>query len=224
MMKHPYDFEKTNGMRRYVKRFLGDGIIIDSAEKHHKDRRLLRSSFQPRQINHIKPFISSRCQVLIQCMTDETGMSFDSKKGSFFNVSVGYWLSRLALDVACAFAMGVDFKVVSDKNSQVFAAYKQSFACDAGKRKHYMWHNAVPSWLASRFVGELDCELDGAYRTLKSIVHTKVHERQSQLHESEKVFDHDILSLMVSSGDFTTSAMVEQILLMIAAGYVSVAF
>ena len=218
MMKHPYNFEKTNGVQRYVRRFLGDGIIIDAGPKHVKDRKLLRSSFQPRQINSMKPFMSSRCQLLTQCMIDEADQSYTADKTSSFNVSVDAWLSRLALDVAFAFALGVDFRVVSDRNSEVFAAYSRRFACDARKRKHYMWHNAFPSWLASRLVGDLDAELDGAYRTLKSIVRTTVVERQSQRFTREKVYEHDILSLLVASGEFTTKAIVEQILLMIAAG------
>jgi hypothetical protein len=120
--------------------------------------------------------------------------------------------------VAFAFALGVDFNIVSDRNSEVFAAYRRSFACDSGKRKHYMWHNAFPSWLASRLVGDLDAELDGAYQALKDIVYATVVQRQSQLSTRERVYEHDILSLLIRSGDCTNKAIVEQIMLMIAAG------
>lgn len=226
LAERPYDFEKTSGLVRFTKRFLGSGLFIDEGHVHKKNRKIVRPVFQPRRISEMKSLLTSKAEQLAQSLQSEHKTHAACKSDfpaalTFSSVHISEWASRFALDVACIISCGLDLNVVMDMNCELFSGYQRLFACDDGKKQQFLWHNLAPGWLVQLFPSPNDAAMDSAYGSVRDIMRPIVQNRFRQNHQKGEKVDtlagNDFLSQIVESKQFNEDECVDQMMITLAA-------
>lgn len=98
-----YDFEKTSAFRRYTRRFLAAGLVVQEGNAHKTRRKAVAPVFQPRNVALLKPLLSAKSQGLVQALRS---MCEDDvpDKGCSAVVDICDWATRLTLPVSLASA------------------------------------------------------------------------------------------------------------------------
>lgn len=211
LLTFAYDFEKASAFREYTKRFIGQGLIIDEGDTHKHHRRLVGPVFHQRRVDDLKPLLTSKANALSQqllnhCQVQDT-------------IDISDWASRVALDVACIVGLGMDFNIIDDEESEIFAAYQTIFSNPDGKKAQFMWHNSAPKWMVSLFPSAIDKQMDQAYESVRKIVQRLADERLQQDVSKDRETGLDFLTQLVRTGEFNSEQCVEQVLIILAAGY-----
>lgn len=213
LLRNAYDFEKASAFRGYTRRFIGQGLIIDEGDAHRHHRRLVGPVFQQRRVDDLKHLLSSKSEDLVQQL-----LVYCNKHKT---IDISDWASRIALDVACIVGLGVDYDIVNGENADIFEAYQTIFACSDGKKAQFMWHNSAPKWLVTLFPSRFDHQMDSAYDSIRKLVQKIADERIEHGGLIDNGLGLDFLTQLVRSGEFTSKQCVEQVLIILAAGYVS---
>lgn len=211
-----YDFEKTSAFRRYTRRFLASGLVVQEGEAHKLRRRAVGPVFQPRNVDLLKPLLCVKSQRLVQvlrsmCEGDAT------REGSSAVVDICDWATRFALDVACAVGFGEDFGLVEPREVHpIFRAYTTIFTGSKDKMSQYAWHNMAPVWLTNLYPHKLDKEMDEASRVFREITLDAVKKRIDLIRRGGQT-PHDFLTEVILSEKFSAQECADELIILLAA-------
>lgn len=211
-----YQFQKASGLRRYGVRFFGDGIVIQEGEKHKKSRKSFVQVFNQRQVDKLKPVLSTKASEIVQhvrekCLTNANGVS---KAAS---INVAEFTKLISLDVMGIIALGHDFHGILGQNLQIFEVFQMLFSSNEEKKSHFMWHNCAPPWFMNMFPSKIDSQMEVAYGKLRKRLEQLIPEKLAAL-KSTTTTDQDILTQLACSGDFSDDEIIPQIVTTLSAG------
>ncbi|KAK2580231.1 hypothetical protein KPH14_012487 [Odynerus spinipes] len=102
---------------RYLRSWLGNGLITSEGEKWHFRRKLLTSSFHSGLLEEYLRITTREARVMISCLEKEIGKSFD----------VVPYAKRASLDVICDSAMGYHINAQGNtRNEYVLAVNRMA--------------------------------------------------------------------------------------------------
>ncbi|KAK2033166.1 cytochrome P450 [Colletotrichum zoysiae] len=229
-----YDFEKTSAFRRYTRRFLAGGLVVQEGEAHKMRRRAVGPVFQPRNVDALKPLLCAKSQRLVRalravCEESCTGEGrqgaarHDWKVGCATVVDICDWATRFALDVACAVGFGEDFGLVDSREMHpILQAYTTIFTGSKEKMSQYAWHNTAPIWMGKMFPHKLDKEMDEASRVVREITLNAVRKRVDLIRSGEKA-PQDFLTEVILSEKFNARECADELVILMAAAHESTA-
>ncbi|TLD19200.1 hypothetical protein PspLS_09805 [Pyricularia sp. CBS 133598] len=228
-----YDFEKTSAFRRYTRRFLAGGLVVQEGDAHKMRRRAIGPVFQPRNVDVLKPLLCAKSQRLVQvlrtvCEGDNfgngcKGASCSQLKNNSTVVDICDWTTRFALDIACVVGFGEDLGLVERREVHpILEAYTTIFTGSKEKMSHYAWHNTTPVWLSNLFPHRLDKEMDKSSRIICEITLNAVRKRMDLIQSGEKA-PRDFLTEVILSGKFTVQECAEELVILMAAAHESTA-
>lgn len=216
-----YDFEKTSAFRRYTRRFLAAGLVVQEGDAHKARRKAISPVFQPRNVDALKPMLTSKSERLIQALLkrcNQAGWVQDPKQhhGSAV-IDICDWATRFALDVACVVGFGEDFGLAETTEVQpILAAYTTIFTGSKSKMSQYAWHNTAPQFLANALPHKLDKDMDEAARVIRQISHQAVEKRVDLIQRGEKP-PQDFLTECIQSNKFSAAECADELLILMAA-------
>nr|XP_022915869.1 cytochrome P450 4C1-like [Onthophagus taurus] len=93
---------------RFVKRWLGDGLLLSDGAKWHQRRKLITPTFHFKILENFMDVFSENSNILIDHLeTKCDGVGFD----------VYPYITHCTLDIICETAMGVSINAMTDRNS-----------------------------------------------------------------------------------------------------------
>ena len=211
-----YQFQKTSGLRRYAVRFFGEGIVVQEGDKHKRNRKSFVRVFNSRQVNKLKPILSSKAAQIVQHVSQKC-VSGTEKGTEFATINVNEFAKLISLDVMGIIALGLDFNSILGQNLEIFEVFQTLFSSSDHKKSHFMWHNCAPPWLVTLFPSKIDRQMEVAYKRLRDSMEQLIPEKLASL-KSTDISDQDILTQIACSGDFTQEEIVPQIVTTLAAG------
>jgi cytochrome P450 len=214
-----YHFQKTSGLRRYAERFFGRGLVIQEGNEHKKNRKSFVQVFNQRQVNKLKPILSSKATQIVQQLSEKC-VSDSEKKEKFAAIKINEFAKMISFDVMGIIALGLDFNSMLGQNLEIFDLFQTLFASDCLKKSHFMWHNCAPPWLITMFPSDMDRKMDFAHRQLRQSLQRLIPEKRASL-KSTDLSDEDMLTQIACSGSFTQEEIIPQIVTTLAAGYVA---
>ncbi|KAJ5733724.1 hypothetical protein N7493_002510 [Penicillium malachiteum] len=216
-----YQFQKTSGFRRYGIRFFGDGIVVQESEKHKQSRKSFVQAFNQRQVERLKPVLSSKAFQIVQHVSEKCTVYENGEKNSkATKVNVGQFARLISLDVMGIIALGHDFHGISGHNQHIFKIFQTLFSLGDQKRSHFMWHNCAPPWLINMFPSKTDSQMELAYEELRKYLEQLIPEKLASL-KSSTVTEQDIPTPQIAcSGDFAESEVIPQTITTLSAGCV----
>ncbi|KAJ5730575.1 uncharacterized protein N7483_005083 [Penicillium malachiteum] len=219
-----YQFQKTSGFRRYGIRFFGDGIVVQESDKHKQSRKSFLQAFNQRQVDRLKPVLSSKASQIVQYVWEKCTLYENGEKNlKAANVKVGEFSRLISLDVMGIIALGHDFHGISGQSQQIFEIFQALFSSSDQKRSHFMWHNCAPPWLINMFPSKTDSQMERAYEQLRKYLEQLIPEKLASLN-STIMTDQDIPTPQIAcSGDFTEGEVIPQTITTLSAGFESTA-
>lgn len=211
-----YQFQKTSGLRRYAVRFFGEGLVVQEGNKHKKNRKSFVQVFNQRQVDKLKPILSSKASQIVQHVSQNC-VSDNKKGGKFATINVNEFAKLISLDVMGIIALGIDFNSILGQNLEIFDIFQTLFSSNEHKKSHFMWHNSAPPSLVTMFPSKIDRQMETAYKQLRKSLEQLIPEKLASL-KSTDLSDQDILTQIACSGDFTQEEIIPQIVTTLAAG------
>lgn len=216
LFSRAYDFEKTSAFRRYTRRFLAAGLVVQEGEAHKIRRKAVGPVFQPRNVDALKPLLCAKSQRLVQVLRQISDRESDVKDTTS-TIDICDWSTRFALDIACTVGFGEDFGLVENREIQsILRAYTTIFTGSKEKMKQYAWHNTAPVWLSRLFPHKLDKEMDEASRVIREITVGAVRKRIDLIQAGEKA-PQDFLTEVILSGKFDAQECADELVILMAA-------
>ncbi|KAI6353915.1 hypothetical protein MCOR25_008828 [Pyricularia grisea] len=226
-----YDFEKISAFRRYPRRLLAGGLVVQEGDAHKIRRRAVGRVFQPRNVDMLKPLLCVKSQRLVQVLrtvcegskVEEGGkgvLRSPQKNGSAV-IDICDWATRFALDIACVVGFGEDLGLVERcKVLPILQAYTTIFTGSKENMSHYAWHTTAPVWLSNIFPHKLDKEMDEASRAVRGITLNAVLKRMDLIRKGEKA-TQDFMTKVVLSKKFNAQECADELVILMTAAWVT---
>lgn len=147
-------------------------------------------------------------------------------------VEIGGWASRATLDIIGDAGMGQDFNAIEDPNTPLNATYRKVFQIPSSQQQMLgLLSFFLPTWFVRSLPVTHNANVAEASTSIKKVCHELIHRKQEKLdllrREEEgqdkaggkTVRDKDILSVALSSGEFSEDDLVNQMMTFLAAGH-----
>ena len=132
--------------------------------------------------------------------------------------------SRLTLDIIGPAAMGRDFQSLTHSENKVADSFLAILEPSREKIAFLALNFTLPQWFVQRLPLRLNKVIDTEVGFLRQLCHQTVQDKRTALQErksQQEELEADILGSMMTSGDFTDSELVDQMLTFLAAGVCS---
>lgn len=216
LFSRAYDFEKTSAFRRYTRRFLAAGLVVQEGEAHKMRRKAVGPVFQPRNVDVLKPLLCEKSKRLVHVLR-EVCDQHSNGKDERSAIDICDWSTRFALDTACTVGFGEDFGMVESRDvPPILRAYTIIFTGSKEKMSQYAWHNTAPVWLSKLLPHKLDKEMDQASRLVRELTLGAVQKRMELIHAGGKA-PQDFLTEVIMSGKFDAQECADELVILMAA-------
>lgn len=217
-----YDFAKPKLIGAFLRRILGDGLIVVEEDQHKFLRKNTMPAFHARHIKDLYPMMWAKAGILTKTLTREienaAAAEGEDAKGSSV-VELTSWASKVTLDIIGIAGMGREMNVVEKASDPIQELYEELLEPDREKLLFAMLSLAIGfpvvrllPWKMNNLFIYLTTSLS---RVCRELVKEK---REAVLKKDDDHFD--ILSLLIKSNNFDDEVLKDQLLTFLAAGYV----
>ncbi|KAK7180069.1 cytochrome p450 [Paraphaeosphaeria sporulosa] len=105
LFAHAYNCEKTRGFRRYAKRILAVGLVVQEGEAHQVRRRAVGPAFQARNVDGLQSLLCARSQRLGSVLQSHV-------RGGEVVADICDWATGFTPDIACVVGFGEAFGLI----------------------------------------------------------------------------------------------------------------
>ena len=214
LVHRSYDFEKPPWTRAFLRKFLGDGLIITEGDEHRHHRKKIMPAFHFRNIKALYPVFWSKsiefCNRIKTTLGDNTSRPLE----------IGHYATQVTLDIIGLAGLGRDIGSLRDGDDELIKNYEEILEPTTEKAVYFVLHLLFPPWLISMLPWQLNERVRITTSNLRRICKEFVVEKKSKMkHSSPETPDgRDILSIMIQSNDFSDDNLVDQLLTFLAAG------
>nr|OQO26998.1 hypothetical protein B0A51_07623 [Rachicladosporium sp. CCFEE 5018] len=231
-----YEFIKPRQLRNGLGRILGIGILLAEGDEHKRQRKDLMPAFAYRHVKDLYPVFWSKSNELIECLrvaTSASAQPVSPEKQSPAvvaastpntpvhapgTIDVGHWASRATLDIIGLSGMGRDFNSLADPSNALNKHYQAVFTPGRVGRALQILGALLPFWLLSRLPVKRNHEMNAASAYIKQTCRELIQHKRKAMQEKGET-SKDILSVALSSGNFTDEELVNQMMTFLVAGH-----
>lgn len=208
-----YNFSKPHRIGSFLRRVLGDGLIVVEEDQHKFLRKNTMPAFHVRHIKDLYPMMWDKAGILTRALTREVA-SEDGKGGV---VELTTWASRVTLDIIGIAGMGRALNTVEKPGDPLQDTFEQLLEPDREKVLFGMLSFAIGYPIVKMLpwkMNQVFLELTG---TLDRVCKERITEKRNAIEKGGE--DHfDILSLLIKSNNFDDDALRDQLLTFLGAG------
>ncbi|KAF2829922.1 cytochrome P450 [Ophiobolus disseminans] len=207
-----YDMEKPPWSRAFLRKFLGDGLLMTEGDEHRHHRKQIMPAFHFRHIKELYPVFWSKS--IEFCDAIKAALS----EGESKVLEIGHYSTQVTLDIIGLAGLGRDIASLRNSDDELINNYEEILEPTTEKGVYFVLHLIFPHWLIESLPWKLNNRVRITTSNLKRICADFVVQKKANLkHESEE--SRDILSIMIRSNDFSDSNLVDQLLTFLAAGH-----
>ncbi|KAF2281388.1 cytochrome P450 [Westerdykella ornata] len=212
LVHRSYDFEKPPGARAFLRKFLGDGLLMTEGDEHRHQRKQIMPAFSFRHIKELYPVFWSKSLEFCEAL------KLQLREGSDGIVELGHFSTQVTLDIIGLAGLGRDIGSLRNSDDELIKNYEEILEPSAEKVIYFVLHLLFPPWFIQALPWGLNERVRITTSTLKRICRDFVQEKKSRmkLESDESV---DILSIMIRSQNFSDDGLVDQLLTFLAAGH-----
>ncbi|KAF2745932.1 cytochrome P450 [Sporormia fimetaria CBS 119925] len=212
LVHRSYDFEKPPWVRAFLKRFLGNGMLMSEGDEHRHQRKQIMPAFHFRHIKELYPVFWSKSLELCDALRNELLETPDKV------VELSHFSTQVTLDIIGLAGLGRDIGSLRKSDDELIENYEEILEPTAEKAVYFICHLLFPPWLIQALPWKLNERVKVTTGTLKRICTEFVQEKKARMKlESEE--SRDILAIMIRSQNFSDEGLVDQLLTFLAAGH-----
>jgi cytochrome P450 len=206
-----YEFEKPPFARTFLKKFLGNGLLMTEGDEHKHHRKQIMPAFHFRHIKELYPVFWSKsvemCDVVRVALTGDSSNVLE----------MGHYATQVTLDIIGLAGLGRDICSLRNTDDELIKNYEELLEPSTEKAVYFLVHLIIPAWLVAMLPWKLNETVRNITANLKRICTALVVDKKSMAkHESKDGVD--VLSTMIRSDNFSDSNLVDQLLTFLAAG------
>ncbi|KAL1636229.1 hypothetical protein SLS56_001208 [Neofusicoccum ribis] len=205
-----YDFEKPTKLRNFLRRILGDGLIIVEGDEHKFQRKNIMPSFSFRHIKELYPIFWTKAVALTEGVTAE--MQDDQV------VEINHWSTKVTLDIIGLAALGRDFNSLKSADDPLVGTYEEVLEPTMEKTVFFTLHIVGLESIVKILPWRINEVMRDTTTKLKQICQQLLTDKKAIL-KVESEDQKDILSVMMRSNLFGDDMLIDQLLTFLAAGH-----
>lgn len=221
LVHNSYDFEKPPWTRDFLRKFLGDGLLMTEGEEHRHHRKHIMPAFHFRHIKELYPVFWNKSLELCRSVK----ASLEQQASDV--LEIGHFSTQVTLDIIGLAGLGRDINSLRNSDDELIENYEEILEPTTEKGIYFVLHLIMPPWLIAILPWKLNQRVKITTSNLKRICNEFVAERKEKMKyevASEKEESRDILSIMIRSNNFSDQNLADQLLTFLAAGYVPLLF
>ncbi|KAF1360061.1 cytochrome P450 [Lizonia empirigonia] len=212
LVNKSYDFEKPPWSRAFLRKFLGDGLLMTEGDEHKHHRKHIMPAFHFRHIKELYPVFWSKSVEF--CNVVKASLAEDASK----ILEIGHYSTQVTLDIIGLAGLGRDIASLRSSEDELVKNYEEILEPTSEKAIYFVCHLIFPPRLIAMLPWKLNERVKITTGNLKRICTDFVVDRKSKMkHESQE--SRDILSIMIRSNNFSDENLVDQLLTFMAAGH-----
>lgn len=212
---HAYDWEKPWGVRAFLARVIGFGLILSEADPHRKQRRVLTPAFNIRNIRALYGLMWNKTNVLLTQLQKE----MDSQ--GFIDICP--WASRLTLDIIGPSALSREFGTLTMTENPIADAFAEILEPSRELVVFFAINFFFPQWICTRLPLRANETINRNCSFLRNTCATILAEKHATFlgsgSDKKPAREEDILANIIESGEFSDDEIVDQMLTFLAAGH-----
>lgn len=224
LVHNTYAYTKHPNERSVIQRFLGNGLTISEGEEHRFQRKAMTPIYALRNIRSFYGLFWAKGVELVKCLEGRISSSDLPIHGGTYGVEeLNQWANRTTMDIIGLAALGRDFGCLSGDGveSDLFQTYQEIFTWAPEKDVFMALNRVLPrtlvQWLPWRVNERIYVTSATLRDACRGLVTGKIDEFRRLGGQGE-----DLISRMMRLGGWEAEGLVEQLLTIIAAGYVQV--
>jgi hypothetical protein len=224
-----YDMEKPPWTREFLRKFLGDGLLITEGEeyetpihdkrsahanpniRHKHHRKHIMPAFSFRHIKNLYPVFWSKsiefCNAIKAVLQEKPDHVLE----------IGHFSTQVTLDIIGLAGLGRDIGSLRNSDDELIQSYEEILEPTTEKGVYFLLHLIFPKWLIETLPWKLNERVRVTTSRLKEICTEFVGQKKAKM-KFENEESIDILSIMIRSNDFSDENLVDQLLTFLAAG------
>lgn len=209
LVHNTYDFEKPRQVRNFLRKVLGDGLIITEGDDHKFQRKHVMPAFSFRHIKELYPMMWRKSIALIDRLNAEV-----QEKDA---IEMYGWSSKATLDIIGIAGLGREFNMLKNSDDELVQCYEELLEPTVEKLVFFLLSSFGPKGLVQKLPWRMNKIFKDTTDSLRIICGRLVREKR-ELIKASADDNFDILSLLIKSEDFADDALVDQLLTFLAAG------
>lgn len=223
LVQKSYMFKKPKQVRTFLRRILGDGLIIVEGEEHKFQRKHIMPVFGYRHLKELYPMMWRKSVALTEGMQAELDSNISNNMNEKHRdadvIEVNHWANKVTMDIIGVAGLGRDFNALKNSDDPLVENYEEVLEPTMEKVTFFVCQMLLPHW----FVKILPWPLNERFRiiteNLTRICNSLVAEKRVAIKQHSD--DHkDILSVLINSDNFSDQQLTDQLLTFLAAGCV----
>ncbi|KAL1601012.1 hypothetical protein SLS59_005680 [Nothophoma quercina] len=212
LVNKSYDFEKPPWSRAFLRKFLGDGLLMTEGDEHKHHRKQIMPAFHFRHIKELYPVFWAKS--IEFCNAVKASLADDASK----ILEIGHYSTQVTLDIIGLAGLGRDIASLRSSEDELVKNYEEILEPTSEKAIYFICHLLFPPRLIAMLPWKLNERVKITTGNLKRICTDFVVDRKSKMkHEGQE--SRDILSIMIRSDNFSDENLVDQLLTFMAAGH-----
>lgn len=205
-----YDFEKPTRLRGFLRRILGDGLIIVEGDEHRFQRKNILPSFSFRHIKELYPVFWNKAVALTDAVTAEVQ---DDPV-----IEINHWSTKVTLDIIGLAALGRDFNALKNSDDPLVATYEEVLEPTMEKTVFFTLHVLGLEHIVKILPWRINEVMRDTTTQLKQICQQLLTDKKASAKAESEEQQKDILSVMMRSNLFGDDMLIDQLLTFLAAG------
>ncbi|KAH7090696.1 cytochrome P450 [Paraphoma chrysanthemicola] len=207
-----YDMEKPPASRAFLRKFLGDGLLMTEGDEHKHHRKQIMPAFHFRHIKELYPVFWSKSLEFSQAVASAL------TEGPCQTLEIGHFSTQVTLDIIGLAGLGRDIRSLQNSDDELIHNYEEILEPTTEKAVFFILHLVMPPWLIAMLPWKLNERVRVTTTNLKRICTEFVAQKKLNMkHETKESVD--ILSIMIRSNNFSDGNLVDQLLTFLAAGH-----
>ncbi|KAL8913112.1 MAG: hypothetical protein Q9171_002006 [Xanthocarpia ochracea] len=213
-----YDFEKPPQLRKGISRILGMGLFLAEGDVHKKQRKHLMAAFAYRHIKNLYPMFWNKSVELVTTIMATQGNSRNVGPDGSMCIEVNEWASRATLDIIGEGGFGQSFEAIQDPDNALSRTYRSIFAPGRSGQILGVLGFFLPMSLVRRLPFLRNDKMKQSSELIRSFCRSSIQsKREKPKFGSEG--ELDILTVAMSSGEFSDEELIDQMMTFLAAGH-----
>ncbi|KAH6618843.1 cytochrome P450 [Boeremia exigua] len=208
-----YDFEKPAWISDFLRRFLGNGLVMLEGDVHRHHRKQIMPAFSFRQIKELYPVFWSKA--IEFCDTVEAALTHEASKV----LEIGHYSTQVTLDIIGLAGLGRDIASLRSGEDELAKTFEEVLEPTSEKAIYFLCHLLFPPRLIAMLPWKLNERVKIMTGNLKRICTNFVIDQKAKTKLNSDEKSRDILSFMIRSNNFSDQSLVDHLLTFIAAGH-----
>lgn len=223
LVGHPYDFEKPFELRTFLRRVLGDGLIIVEGDVHRFQRKNVMPVFSFRHLKELYPMMWAKAVALTQTVAaeirEQPGSSIEKNGVTSIQgpLEINHWANKVTMDIIGVAALGREFHALQNDDDELVRTYEEILEPTAERLFYFGMQVLCPQVLVNMLPWDMNKRMEINTSTLRRICNELVREKREAI-KADADSHLDILSVLIKSDNFSDQELVDQMLTFLAAG------